>query len=196
MREYTFVTDDRDPQSYPLPDDFKYMIDQTGWMQDQNIPLGGPLSVQDWAYLQGRDLVSSTIYASFMLNEGVLKLFPYQDMVLQDQTISYWYMSENWVCPAGSDNLDTCMTEATRADDVILIPDPIPMLYLKSRFLGAKGMDTTAADAEFSDAFLALSGMNKSAPILSAGGMYRGEFGMPYLNTWRNAPDTKYGLPQ
>ena len=193
MREYSFVTDTRDPQEYPLPADFKYMLDQTGWMRDQNVPLGGPLSAQDWQYLKGRDLVSSTIYASFRLNNGVMKLWPSDSLIAASQTIAYEYMSENWVCPTGSENLDTCMTSASASSDVILIPDPIPMLYLKARFLAAKGMDTAAADAEFNDAFLSLSGMDKSAPILSVGGMQRGSRGMPYLNTWRSVPDTKYG---
>ena len=193
VREHTFVTDTRNPQEYQLPTDFKYMLDQTGWMRDQNVPLGGPLSAQDWQYLKGRDLVSSTIYASFRLNTGVMKLWPSESLASDAQTIAFEYMSENWACPAGSTNLDTCKTVAEASDDVVLVPDPIPMLYLKARFLGAKGFDTTKADGEFSDAFLSLTGMNKSAPILSIGGMRRGDQGMPYLNTWRNAPDTKYG---
>ncbi len=193
VREYAFTTDARDPQEYPLPADFKYMIDQTGWMRDQNVPLGGPLSAQDWQYLQGRDLVSSTIYASFRLNNGVMKLWPSESLINGTQTIAYEYVSENWVKPDNENNRDNFKSAADQPSDIILYPDPLPMLYLKARFLGSKGMDTSAADAEFSDAFLSLTGLNKGAPILRADGMSRGAFGMPYLNTWRNVPDTKYG---
>lgn len=187
------MTDTRDPQEYDLPADFKYMLDQTGWMRDQNVPLGGPLTPQDWQYLKGRDLVSSTIYASFRLNNGVMKLWPAESLISQAQTIAYEYVSENWVQPSSETNRDNYKPEALAAGDTILIPDPVPMLYLKSRYLMSTGMDTTKADAEFRDAFLGLSGMSKGAPILNASGMHRGARGMPYLNTWRNVPDTKYG---
>jgi hypothetical protein len=189
VREHKFTTDNRDPQEYALPDDFLYMIDQTGWMRGQNVPLAGPLSSQDWQYLLGRDLVSSTIYASFRLNAGVLKLFP-QSNAPQNEEIAYEYMSENWVQPNGQPSQDLFQSQVLNGSDIVLIPDPIPSLYLKARFLSAKGFDTTAADAEFSDAFLALSGMNKSAAKINMGRNY---LGYPYLDAWRNLPDTRYG---
>lgn len=189
MREHLFnIVVDLDEQIYDLPADFAYMIDQTGWMRDQNVPLAGPLSSQDWQYLKGRNLLSSTIYASFRLWLG--KLYIFAQGQLSDEEIAYEYMAENWVQPSGETNQDNFLNQATAASDTVLFPDPLPALYLKARYLGAKGMDTSKADAEFSDAFLAWSGMNKSAAKLN---MARNYLGYPYLDAWRNLPDTGYG---
>jgi hypothetical protein len=190
-RQEEFVTDAREPQDYDLPNDFAYMLDQTGWMRDENVPLMGPLSAQEWQYLIGRDLVSSTIYASFRINEGMLKLFPTTDGIKVGENIAYEYMSKNWVQPAGETDQDDFASFPTVASDIVLFQDPLPSLALKCRFLAAKGMDTTKADAEYSSVFLSLTGQEKSAPILRAAGGAWG--GWPLLNAWRNVPDTHYG---
>ena len=95
IREHGFVTDENDTGDYELPEDFYYMINQTGWDRSENVPLFGPLSAQDWQYLIGRDLVSHTIYASFRLNDGLFKLFPQPPPTGLD--IHYEYVSKNWV---------------------------------------------------------------------------------------------------
>ncbi len=195
VREYVFVTDSNlDPQDYPLPGDFAYMMDQTGWMRDQRVPLMGPLSAQDWQYLKGRNLASSTIYASFRINEGVLKLFPTSSIVGQDQTIAYEYVSQNWVKPATETDPDNYRTEVQQGSDIVLFPTPLPMLYLKGRYLAAKRYDTTRADAEFASQFAQWSGLEKSAPILGMGGRSGGGSArVPFLDGYYNTPDTNYG---
>ncbi len=164
------------------------MIDQTGWMRDQNVPVAGPLSSQDWQYLEGRNLLSSTIYASFRLWEG--KFYIYAQGQLTDEEIAYEYMSENWVQPSGETNQDNFRNEANASGDTTLFPQPLLMLYTKARYLASTGADTSQADGEFSDAFLAWSGNNKSAAKLN---MARNYLGYPYLDAWRNLPDTGYG---
>ena len=39
--EFSFTTQDGDTGIYDLPDDFAYMVDQTGWDRSSNVPLGG-----------------------------------------------------------------------------------------------------------------------------------------------------------
>ena len=74
VKEYSLTTQAGDDGKYDLPDDFAYMIDQTGWDRTNRVAIGGPLSAQDWAYLKGRDLVSQSIYASFRQVEGELAI--------------------------------------------------------------------------------------------------------------------------
>ena len=195
VREYVFTTDPMlDPQEYALPNDFAYMMDQTGWMRDQNVPLMGPLSAQDWQYLQGRDLASSTIYASFRLNAGVLKLFP-STALGAAQEIAYEYVSKNWVRPATETDPDNFRAEVQDGADIVLFPTPLPMLYLKARFKAAKGYDTARDDAEFASQFAQWTGLEKSAPILGMGNAPGGRQGrVPYLDGWCNTPDTNYGV--
>ncbi len=188
VRETTLIVNTDTNRDYDLPADFAYMIDQTGWQRSQNVPLAGPLSPQDWQYLLGRNLVSSTIYASFRLNQGKLRIFA-QGRV-SDEEIAYEYMSENWVQPANEPDQSRFRSQATTGSDIILYPAPLMSLFIKGRWLGARGMDTTKADAEFSAMYLSMMGVNKSAAKLN---MARNYLGYPYLDAWRNLPDTGYG---
>ena len=43
-REINFVTSSSDSGKYPLPDDFGYMIEQTGWDRTNNVSMAGPLA--------------------------------------------------------------------------------------------------------------------------------------------------------
>ena len=46
VRENQILTQESDTGEYDLPSDFNYMINQTGWERNENVPLGGPLSAQ------------------------------------------------------------------------------------------------------------------------------------------------------
>jgi len=51
--EHTFTTVAGTP-TYALPSDFHSMVDQSGWNRTNRLPLGGPLSPQEWQYLKSR----------------------------------------------------------------------------------------------------------------------------------------------
>ena len=192
-REEQFTTPDGGDGIFPLPADFAYMIDQTGWERRENVPLIGPLSPQDWTYLLGRDLVGSTIYASFRFDQNQLFLFP-NDPAPADLDVNYEYISYNWVqdgdTVTGSDPLLGDSDELVKPSDVIMYPPLLASRYLKVKWLGAKNLDTTAAMDEFRTAFYSWAGKDNSAQILNAGRQWRG---FPYLDMWRNLPDTGYG---
>lgn len=183
--EHAITTSSTDSGKYPLPDDFMYMLNQTGWDQTNNVPLGGPLSPQDWQYLEGRDLVSQTIYASFRLAEREFWIFPQPPP--DGLEIRFEYASRNWVDKAGSGMLGDSVTQVS---DVVLFEPYLFERVLKTRFLQARGFDTTAAQGEYTAALVAWGGKDKAAPILNAG-RYRS--GVPYLDGFRNLPDTGYG---
>lgn len=185
-REASITTGPGDTGVYPLPDDFYYMIDQTGWERSQNVPLFGPLSPQDWQYLKGRDLVTSTIYASFRLKEGTFNLFPQPPP--ENLDIKYEYISKNWVSDGAA--TPTFKDEVTTGTDVPLYDKTLIGRYLKVKMLSAKGFDTDDAKEDFAQLFGFHTGLDKGAEILNAGS----NFGYPYLNTWRNLPDSGYGL--
>jgi hypothetical protein len=180
-----FTTQDTDTGAYPLPDDFLYMINQTGWERSQNVPLIGPLSAQDWTYLKGRDLVNQTIYASFRIADGTFNIFP--SPVPNGLDINYEYISRNWVIDPSTD---------TRQDGVIVGSD-VPLYdrtlisrALKVKYLEAKGLDSTKAQDDYNQIFQLLTAHDKGAPRLSAG---NGGQGYPYIDAYRNVGDTGYG---
>jgi hypothetical protein len=187
-REERFTTDAvTNPEGiYDLPEDFAYMIDQTGWERTQEVPLFGPASPQYWSYLLGRNLISSTIYAQFRLTEGKLYLFPQPPPDGLD--ISYEYISNYWV---NTDGDGTTYSDAVQnPGDVVLYNSHLTERLLKLRFLEARGFDTTKALDQYLAALESWSGKDKSAPILNATGA---GYVYPLLDPYRNTGDTGFG---
>ncbi len=183
---YEFTTLDTDSGTYDLPEDFSYMIDQTGWDQTNRVAIGGPLSAQDWSYLIGRDLVSQSIYASFRLVDGLFDLFPQPPPA--NLKIRFEYISRNWVRETGQ-------SEPNRDDigsgtDLVMYEPILIIKFLKVKFLSAKGFDTTAAALDFETLFLSRTGKDEGSPILSASSSQRG---FPYLSPIYNVGDSGFG---
>jgi hypothetical protein len=70
--EHTFTTV-LGQSVYPLPDDYHNMIDQTWWNRTNRLPLGGPMSAQEWQYLKAR-LVGVVFTVLFRPMEGAITL--------------------------------------------------------------------------------------------------------------------------
>lgn len=185
--EHQIVTDaaTNPTAEYALPADFSRMINQTGWERSQRVPLGGPLSPQDWAYLKGRQLASNTLYASFRISEGLFKIYPSPPPDGLD--INFEYIRNTWV-RSGTEPFDY-FTEATDGSQTILFHRTLISRYLKVKFLEATGFDTTKAQDDFTQIFTFLTGTDKGAPVLNAGGRRT----YPYLGIG-NVPDTGFGL--
>lgn len=179
-----------DTGDYDLPDDFAWLIDQTGWTPTNagmGLPLGGPLTEQDWAYLVNTNLASSTIYVSFKQSQGQFQVLPQPPPDGID--IVFSYISRWWVADALTPTVAT-KDSVTSNDDVVLFEPILAVKFLKLRFLEAKGFDTTAATAQFQSVFMQWTGKDVAAPVLNAARMRL----FPYLG-WRNIPETNYGLP-
>lgn len=184
----TTVSNPPDTGKFDFPDDFGYFIDQTGWSETERLPLGGPLTAQDYAYLVNTNLASSTVYVTFRQNEGQFWVLP--DPPPDGQTINFQYISRNWVQPAGTTDADDRTDAPTEFADVVLYEPILIKKFLKLRFLEAKGFDTTAAVGQFLTMFNSWTGKDVAAPILTT---CRTRV-FPYLGL-RNIPETGYGLP-
>lgn len=182
-----FTTQAGDDGKYDLPEDFAYIINQTAWDRTNNVVLGGPLSAQEWEYLQGRDLVSSTIYATFREVENQFWLYPQPPVVGID--IAYEYISRNWVLVNGVPN-NYSDTVANSADIVLYEPHLFERL-LKLRFLEARGFDTTMAASQYDKSLTSWAAKDKGAPVLNQG---RRHTGIPYLDGLYNTPDSGFGM--
>ena len=185
-QEYEFTTvAATDTGTYDLPADFSYMISQSGWDQTNNNAIGGPLSPQDWSYLEGRDFASSSIYASFRLAESKLEIYPQPPP--DALAIRFEYISRYWVQQAGESSPNT--DSVTVGTDVVLYEPILVEKFLKAKFLEAKGLPSQSARLEFETMFLSRTGKDRGAPVLNAG---RGH-GFPYLSSYRSVGDTGYG---
>jgi hypothetical protein len=186
VREESFVTQAGDSGKYELPTDFGYMINQTHWDRTNNVMLGGPLSAQEWTYLLGRDLVSQTIYATFREVDNQFWLFPQPPP--EGLEITYEYTSRNWVLVNGVSGQFN--DQVIQPADIVLYEAFLFERLLKVRFLEARGFDSTAAAAQYMKVMESWTAKDKGAPILNAGRTYGG---VPYLDGFRNTPDTGFG---
>lgn len=179
-----------DTGNYDLPADFGYMIDQTGWSPTNGgagLPLGGPLSEQDWTYLVNTNLSSSTIYVSFKFAQGQFQVLPQPPAT--GIIINFEYISRYWVALTATPTV--LAQDFVDANTNVVLYEPILIKkFLKLRYLEAKGFDTTAAVGQFLTVFDAWTGRDISAQVLN---MARSRF-FPYLG-YRNIPETNYGLP-
>ena len=184
QKEHSITTADTDSGDYDLPVDFGHMIDQSGWDRLNDVPLFGPLSPQDWQYLLGRDLLNTTIYASFRLKQGKFSIFPQPPP--DGLTVYFEYISRYWI----EDSDGTGKEDISAGDDVIRLPS-LPVIYLlKAKFKEAKGFDSTVNRAEYNSFLMDIFGQSKGAEILNAGQNQRS---FPYLDLHRSTPDTNYG---
>ncbi len=185
VKSFQVVTTSLDSGTYDLPDDFSYMIDQTGWEHSNRVAMGGPLSAQDWTYLKGRDLISQSIYASFRLTDNKFDIYP-QQPVPGGLDINFEYISRNWV--QGLDGTEKDLVDL--GTDVVRYEPILIIKFLKCKFLEAKGFDTNAARNEFENMLNSRTGKDTGAAILNASNNSRG---FPYLSPYYNTSDTGYG---
>lgn len=194
-REHVIVTQPGDTGKYDLPDDFDHMHDQTGWSRDQRVPLPGSVTAQTWQYLKGRNLVSSTIYMIFRNVENQFWVYPQPPdaPVPSPLTVAFEYISRGWVIDAdtvGSQN-PTYKDKAEKSGDVSLFDPLLYSRFLKLRWVEARGKDSVAAKTEFIQVFSDVTGQDVAAETLNVANMSQP---YPYLDLWRNTPDTGFGM--
>lgn len=177
-RQYSFTTT-ADTEEYPLPDDFAYMIDQTGWNQSGVYPMTGPLSAQVWAQVSSQAV--QPVYAGFRLLEGYMTIQP----AAAGMTINFEYVSRNWVLEAG---LEVRKDLVNTGSDIVLYEPILIRKFLKVKWLDAKGFPSDAARLDFDNIFSGRVGKDVGAPILNAAGSRR-----HHLIGIGNIPESGYG---
>ena len=159
--EYTFTTV-QGQANYPLPADWHNMIDQTGWNRTTRLPVGGPLSPQEWQFLKSR-LVGVTWTLLFRPMLQQIYLFPDTNTPGGHQ-IAFEYLSKNWVGLNG--NASANSDAPANNGDIIYFDNLMMMRFIKMQFLRAKGLDQTAAEDEFTKTFKRVAGDDSPAPVL------------------------------
>lgn len=175
-------TKEGDTGEYDLPSDYAYMVNQSAWDWTNSLPVAGPLSEQDVAYLEGRDLISTSIYFAYYLSGGQLNLFPKPPTV--GTNLRFKYIKRNWAqATAGGEFKD----EITVGTDVVLYEPVMIVNYLKLKWRQAKGFDTRQEALDFENMFLSRQARDKGAKVLNAG---NSGHGVPYIDPWRNIADS------
>lgn len=174
---------------FALPDDFYYLINQTGWTPNNlglGLPLTGPYTEQQWTAIVAQNLAASTIYLGFKVANGTFQVLP--DPPPANTNITFEYMSRDWVQVHGV--VANTATLVANSDDLVMF-DPIMMVkMLAARYKQAKGLDASAQLDQFTAAFQSATGSNTPAPVLN---MATARL-FPLINIYTNTPPTGYGL--
>lgn len=133
-------------QDYPLPSGYDRMISDTNWDRTNHWRNLGTKSSQDWQFLQG-GIISIGPRERYRIYNGKFRIFQALTTVYN---FSFEYVSNYWVCAAGS---STGTKPAYTADtDTSIFPDDLMLAGLRFYFLKAKKLDYGAELAEFNRA--------------------------------------------
>ena len=186
QQQFQILTAPLDDGIYDLPSDFLRMINQTGWERSNRNPINA-LSPQQWAYLEGRNLVSETIWVNFRVKDGKFNIYPNPVSFVYD--IHFEYISNLSVI--GSIN-SALIDRVQQGSDVPLFDELLLSRMVKVKWYEAKGFDSTKAQDDLNQIYADLTAVDASAPILNAGHQVNG---LKLLNSFYNTSDTNYGNP-
>lgn len=186
QKEYTFTTVGG-TDTYDLPSDFNNMIDQTYWVRTTRLPVGGPLSPQEWQFLSAR-LVGVTFTVLFMPIQGKIQLFPRGALAPDGFTIAFQYVSSYWVMPSGQ-TAPTSETP-TAGTDTIWFDKSLMRRAIKLAWLKKSGLDTTAEQQDYDRTLMQVLAVDSQSPIVRIDkNRVR-----PALLDAANVPITNYGI--
>lgn len=162
-KDYTFTTV-QGTSTYSMPSDFHQMIDQTWWNRTNRLPVGGPLSPQEWEYLKAR-MVGVVFNVLFRPGNNSIQLYPDTDTpggyVIAFQYASSWWVSNDVTPTVTSRDYPQYATDTLWFDPLLLTRG------LKLAFLKAKGFDTTSAQQDYDYTLEQVKGHDSPAQILN-----------------------------
>jgi hypothetical protein len=168
-KEYNFTTV-LNQGAYPLPSDYNFFIDSTGWDNTNRWPLLGPVSVQEWNALIAAKVtaVSRTYYK---IQQSQVHIWPVPSLPngqngnppTDGRNLVLSYGSLNWV----TDSNNVPKANIDQDSDICILNSWLLVKLLKLKMWGAKGFDTTALREEFNIAFASFQAKSKGSRVLS-----------------------------
>lgn len=169
---------------YDLPTDWNYFLDQTQWDRTNHWPLLGPKSAQEWQQIKSGSIASGP-RLRYRVVGAKFEIFPTPGT--PPPALIMEYVSINWLMD--SNNPALLYSYPVNDSDVILFDPWIVVAFLKMKFKEEKGLDTTAAQKDFSVTWESRIGKNKGGPVLSLSPV----MGSPFVGI-QNVPDGNWGL--
>ena len=148
-------------QDYDLPDGYDRMISDTNWDRTDHWRNIGTKSSQDWQFLQG-GIISIGPRERYRIYNGKFRIFQALTTVYN---FSFEYVSNYWVCAAGSS--EGTKAQFTADTDTSVFPDDLMMAGLKFYFLKAKKLDYGIELGEFTRALSYNKAQDVPVPSMS-----------------------------
>ena len=148
-------------QDYDLPSGYDSMISDTNWDRTDHWRNIGTKSSQDWQFLQG-GIISIGPRERYRIYNGKFRIFQALTTVYN---FSFEYVSNYWVCAAGSS--EGTKAQFTADTDTSVFPDDLMMAGLKFYFLKAKKLDYGIELGEFTRALSYNKAQDVPVPSMS-----------------------------
>ena len=148
-------------QDYDLPAGYDRMISDTNWDRTDHWRNLGTKSSQDWQFLQG-GIISIGPRERYRIYNGKFRIFQALTTVYN---FSFEYVSNYWVCAAGSS--EGTKAQFTADTDTSVFPDDLMMAGLKFYFLKAKKLDYGIELGEFTRALSYNKAQDVPVPSMS-----------------------------
>jgi len=148
-------------QDYDLPSGYDRMISDTNWDRTDHWRNLGTKSSQDWQFLQG-GIISIGPRERYRIYNGKFRIFQALTTVYN---FSFEYVSNYWVCAAGSS--EGTKAQFTADTDTCVFPDDLMMAGLKFYFLKAKKLDYGIELGEFTRALSYNKAQDVPVPSMS-----------------------------
>src|SRR5215471_16128464 len=152
---WTFPTVSGD-DSYDLPTDWSYFMDQTQWDQTNHWPLLGPKSAQEWSVLKaGVSQVATNM--RYRVYKGQLWLHPVPGST--PLTLRMEYLKRTWCLNNKLGNVPGAMI--LDDGDTVQYEPWLIIKYMKLKFYELKGFDSTGVRSDFMRIFQSLTGKDR-----------------------------------
>jgi hypothetical protein len=148
-------------QDYDVPSDYDRMISDTNWDRTDHWRNLGTKSSQDWQFLQG-GIISIGPRERYRIYNGKFRIFQALTTVYN---FSFEYVSNYWVCAAGS--ATGSKSAYTLNTDTSVFPDDLMLAGLKFYFLKAKKLDYGIELGEFTRALSYNKAQDVPVPSMS-----------------------------
>ena len=184
LRKTLTLTGDGVRSAWDLPADFSHFVDGTGWSYAIRRPVVVVNSRQWSELLAWRSPVTLSPVCRIVADQ-LRFLAPPQaggDIVLE-------YMDANWVIDA--ENPTLYKQRASKNADTPRFDWLLMVLAVKVKWLEHKGMNTTAAQADFNERLFQLMQRDQMGQVLTLSGPVPG--GFRYIDSVMNVPDTGFG---
>lgn len=172
------LTGDGATTEFALPSDFGRIVNQTTWATSNRMPIIGPLTSQEWGWVNF-GIVSVGVFYRYRIlgNQVVVSPAP-----AADEIIKFYYIKKNWVL----DNDGTTLKDSTDAgDDTPQFDRGMLVKGLKVRLWAQKGFDTTQLSKEYNDFLDLEKAQNQGSTAINISGSYDSIL----LDSRRNIPD-------
>lgn len=180
ITDYSFSTV-ASQETYALPADYGYEINQTEWDKSHHWPLQGPKTSQEWQWLKSGIISAGPRFRFRIWGDNV-----YINPIPADAfTLGFEYVSKYWAL--ASDGV-TYKEKFSADDDICMFDDQLMIYGIKLKWQLAKGFDATASLALFQDRLGTCKAQDKGAPSLLISRRQS-----PLLLTTWSIPETGYG---